>query len=48
VVWTLREVRAGGAPLKTRDLITDDNENGRGGVRGALVNFDGTGPWQQW
>jgi hypothetical protein len=40
VVWTLREVRAGGTPLKTRDLITHDAGTAEGGLQGAIVNFD--------
>lgn len=40
VVWTLREVRAGGTPLLTRNLITHDTGTPEGGLQGALVNFD--------
>ncbi|NOS69696.1 MAG: hypothetical protein HOP33_07185 [Verrucomicrobia bacterium] len=40
VVWTLREVRAGGTPLATRDLITHDDIFIDGGLQGAIVNFD--------
>jgi len=43
VVWTLREVRAGGTPLKTRDLVTFDTGTADGGLQGAIVNFDGAG-----
>ena len=40
VVWTLREVRAGGTPLEVRDLITHDVGTPEGGLQGAIVNFD--------
>ena len=40
VTWTLREVRSGGIPLTTRDLITHDVGTPEGGLQGALVNFD--------
>lgn len=40
VVWTVREVRAGGTPLATRTLITHDTGTPEGGLQGALVNFD--------
>jgi hypothetical protein len=40
VVWTLREVRAGGTPLTQRDLITHDVGTPEGGLQGAIVNFD--------
>jgi hypothetical protein len=40
VTWTLREVRAGGTPLTTRDLITHDAGTPEGGLQGAIVNFD--------
>jgi hypothetical protein len=40
VVWTLREVRAGGTPLTLRDLITHDTGTAEGGLQGAIVNFD--------
>ncbi len=40
VVWTLREVRAGGTPLMLRDLITHNNGTAEGGLQGAIVNFD--------
>lgn len=42
VVWTLREVRAGGTPLAVRDLVTHDTDTAEGGLQGAIVNFDGT------
>ncbi len=41
VTWTLREVRAGGTPLTTRDLITHNVGTGDGGLQTAIVNFDG-------
>ena len=40
VTWTLREVRAGGTPLTTRNLITHDTGTPEGGLQGAIVNFD--------
>lgn len=40
VVWTLREVRAGGTPLTVRDLITHNTGTAEGGLQGAIVNFD--------
>jgi len=40
LVWTLREVRAGGTPLTSRDLITHDTGTPEGGLQGAIVNFD--------
>ncbi len=40
VVWTLREVRAGGTPLTVRDLVTFDNGTAEGGLQGARGNFD--------
>jgi hypothetical protein len=40
VTWTLREVRAGGTPLTTRDLITHEAGTPEGGLQGAIVNFD--------
>ena len=40
VVWTLREVRAGGRPPLTRDLVTHDTGSAEGGLQGAIVNFD--------
>jgi hypothetical protein len=40
VTWTLREVRAGGTPLTTRDLVTHDAGTPEGGLQGAIVNFD--------
>jgi T5SS/PEP-CTERM-associated repeat protein len=43
VVWTLREIRAVGTPLATRDLVTFDNGTAEGGLQGAIVNFDTTG-----
>ncbi|HEX5219679.1 MAG TPA: LamG-like jellyroll fold domain-containing protein [Verrucomicrobiae bacterium] len=42
VVWTLREVRAGGSPPATRDLITHDIGTPEGGLQGAIVAFDNT------
>ena len=42
VIWTLREVRAGGTPLERRDLITHDTGTAEGGLQGAIVNFDNT------
>jgi len=40
LAWTVREVRSGGIPLATRDLITHDAGTPEGGLQGALVNFD--------
>jgi hypothetical protein len=40
VTWTLREVRAGGTPLTSRDLITHAAGTGDGGLQGAIANFD--------
>ena len=40
VTWTLREVRSGGTPLTTRNLITHDTGTAEGGLQGAIVNFD--------
>lgn len=40
VTWTLREVRAGGTPLTTRNLITHEAGTGDGGLQGAIGNFD--------
>lgn len=42
VTWTLREVRAGGTPLSSRDLITHETGTGDGGLQTAIVNFDRT------
>ena len=42
LTWTVREVRSGGIPLITRDLITHDAGTPEGGLQGALVNFDNT------
>jgi len=39
VTWTLRNLRAGGTPLKTRTLINHDGTI-EGGLQGAIVNFD--------
>lgn len=41
VTWTLRELRSGGTPLTTRNLITHDIGTPELGLQGALVNFDG-------
>ena len=40
VTWTLREVRAGGTPLTTRNLITHDIGTAEGGLQGVIGNFD--------
>ena len=40
VTWTLREVRAGGTPLTTRNLITHDTGTAEGGLQGVIANFD--------
>jgi hypothetical protein len=40
VTWTLREVRSGGTPLTTRDLITHNAGTPEGGLQGAIGNFD--------
>ena len=40
VVWTLGELRVGGEPLVTRDLITHDTGTVENGLQGAIVNFD--------
>lgn len=40
VTWSLREVRAGGTPLTSRDLITHAAGTGDGGLQGAIANFD--------
>ncbi len=40
VVWTLREVRAAGTALTTRELINHDDVFIDGGLQGAIVNFD--------
>jgi len=40
VVWTLSEVRAGGRPPLTRDLVTHDTGSAEGGLQGAIVNFE--------
>ena len=40
VTWTLGEVRAGGTPLTTRNLITHDTGTPEGGFQGAIANFD--------
>ncbi|MBA3481121.1 MAG: PEP-CTERM sorting domain-containing protein, partial [Pirellulales bacterium] len=40
VTWTLREVRSGGTPLTTRDLITHNAGTAEGGLQGAIANFD--------
>ena len=40
VTWTLREVRTGGTPLTTRDLITHNAGTPEGGLQGAIANFD--------
>jgi hypothetical protein len=40
VTWTLREVRSGGTPLSSRNLITHDTGTPEGGLQGAIVNFD--------
>jgi hypothetical protein len=40
VTWTLGEVRAGGTPLTSRNLITHDNGTVEGGLQGAIANFD--------
>lgn len=42
VTWTLREVRAGGTPLTTRNLITHNNGTAEGGLQGVYANFDVT------
>jgi hypothetical protein len=41
LTWTLREVRSGGTPNTTRNLVTHDNGTAEGGLQGAIVNFDG-------
>jgi hypothetical protein len=40
VAWTLREVRAGGTPLTSRDLITHNTGTAEGGLQGVIGNFD--------
>lgn len=40
VTWTLQEVRAGGTPLASRDLITHDTGTAEGGLQGVIANFD--------
>jgi hypothetical protein len=40
VTWTLREVRTGGTPLTTRNLITHNDTTIEGGLQGAIGNFD--------
>ncbi|NOS69695.1 MAG: PEP-CTERM sorting domain-containing protein [Verrucomicrobia bacterium] len=42
VTWTLRELRSGGTPLTTRNLITHDIGTPELGLQGAIVNFDNT------
>lgn len=42
LTWTVNEVRSGGTPLSTRDLVTFDNGTVEGGLQGAIVNFDGS------
>jgi hypothetical protein len=40
VTWSLNEVRSGGTPLTTRDLITHTAGTPEGGLQGAIGNFD--------
>lgn len=40
VTWSLNEVRSGGTPLTTRNLITHDTGSAEGGLQGAIANFD--------
>jgi hypothetical protein len=40
LIWTLREVRSAGTPLKFRDYATHDPGTSDNGLQGAIVNFD--------
>ncbi len=40
LVWTIREVRSAGEPLKERYFATHDAGSPDGGLQGAIVNFE--------
>ncbi len=40
LVWTIKEVRSSGTPLKTRDFATHEGGTSEDGFQGAFVNFE--------